>query len=118
MAGALKKTTGLTGLAVSKHPHTELRLIYDRLLRLASHLPADYTYRKSVENLVKERSEILQQSPNVADIEAKIGQGQIEEIIVHAQNELALMKDIVEQKPWENLIEKAPPHQWTWPAHQ
>lgn len=58
------------------------------------------------------------QNENVAVIEEKINQGQVEELINHAKNEIFLIQEIIEQRPWENLLEKAPPHQWTWPAYK
>ncbi|PBC28209.1 NADH dehydrogenase [ubiquinone] 1 alpha subcomplex subunit 5 [Apis cerana] len=118
MSNILKKTTGLTGLAVSSNPRLELSVLYDRILRLSTHLPKEYIYRKSVENLAKERINIVKENENVAVIEEKINQGQVEELINHAKNEIFLIQEIIEQRPWENLLEKAPPHQWTWPAYK
>ncbi|XP_043518830.1 NADH dehydrogenase [ubiquinone] 1 alpha subcomplex subunit 5 [Frieseomelitta varia] len=118
MAKVLKKTTGLTGIAVCEHPRERLRLIYDRILRVADNFPKDYVYRKAVEDLAKERKNIVEQNEDVAVIEQKIGQGQIEEVIISARGELSLMQDMLNQKPWENLMEQAPPNQWTWPPHK
>lgn len=58
------------------------------------------------------------QNEDVAVIEQKIGQGQIEEVIISARGELSLMQDMLSQKPWENLMEQTPPNQWTWPPHK
>ncbi|XP_068982020.1 NADH dehydrogenase [ubiquinone] 1 alpha subcomplex subunit 5 [Bombus flavifrons] len=118
MSGVLKKSTNLTGLAVSVNPRVELRTLYDRILRLVSQMPEDYIYRKSMESLVKERTDIISQNERVSDIEEKIKQGQIEELIIHAKNELNLAQDMFQYKPWESLMEKAPLHQWTWPPHK
>ncbi|XP_071868558.1 NADH dehydrogenase (ubiquinone) subunit ND-13B [Bombus fervidus] len=118
MSGLLKKSTNLTGLAVSVNPRVELRTLYDRILRLANQMPQDYIYRKSIESLVKERTDIILQNESVPDIEEKINQGQVEELIIHAKNEINLMRDMLEYKPWESLMEKSPPHQWTWPPHK
>lgn len=46
---------------MSSNPRSELRVLYDRILRLSSHLPKEYIYRKSVENLAKERANIVEQ---------------------------------------------------------
>ena len=118
MSGLLKKSTNLTGLAVSINPRVELRTLYDRILRLVSQLPQDYIYRKSVESLVKERNDIILQNESIPVIEEKINQGQVEELIIQAKNELNLVQDMLEDKPWEKLMENAPPHQWTWPPHK
>ncbi|XP_043582606.1 NADH dehydrogenase [ubiquinone] 1 alpha subcomplex subunit 5 [Bombus pyrosoma] len=118
MSGLLKKSTNLTGLAVSLNPRVELRTLYERILRLVNEMPQDYIYRKSIESLVKERTDIILQNESVPAIEEKINQGQIEELIFQAKNELNLVQDMFEYKPWESLVEKAPPHQWTWPPHK
>ncbi|KOX78801.1 NADH dehydrogenase [ubiquinone] 1 alpha subcomplex subunit 5, partial [Melipona quadrifasciata] len=112
------QTTGLTGLPVCEHSREKLRTTYDRILRVIVHFPKDYVYRKAVEDLVKERKNIIEQNEDVAVIEQKIGQGQIEEVIISAQGELSLIQDMLSQKPWENLMEQAPPNQWTWPPHK
>ncbi|XP_033183092.1 NADH dehydrogenase (ubiquinone) subunit ND-13B [Bombus vancouverensis nearcticus] len=118
MSGALKKSTNLTGLAVSVSPRVELRVLYERILRLVNQMPQDYIYRKSIESLIKERTDIISQNESVPAIEEKINQGQIEELIIHAKNELNLVQNMFEYKPWESLMEKAPLHQWTWPPHK
>ncbi|XP_054255398.1 NADH dehydrogenase [ubiquinone] 1 alpha subcomplex subunit 5 isoform X3 [Indicator indicator] len=76
MAGALRKTTGLVGLAVSEHPHEET---------------------------------------DVQKLEDKLNSGQIEEVIVQAENELSLARKMIQWKPWEPLVEEPPSDQWKWP---
>lgn len=55
------------------------------------------------------------QNPAVKDIEAKIGCGQVEELIVQAENELILARKMLGWRPWEQLVNQAPPKQWDWP---
>jgi hypothetical protein len=45
-------------------------------------MPADYTYRKTTESLVLERTNIIKHAANIGEAEAKIGAGQIEEVII------------------------------------
>ncbi|XP_076313565.1 NADH dehydrogenase (ubiquinone) subunit ND-13B isoform X2 [Tachypleus tridentatus] len=76
MAGVLKKTTYLTGLAVAKNPHHE---------------------------------------EDIGTLENKIGCGQVEELIIQAENELLLTRKMLGWKPWEPLVQEPPPNQWKWP---
>ena len=60
-------------------------------------------------------SEILLQHSDVSAIEKEIGCGQIEEVLVQAENELRLARKMVVWKPWEPLVTSPEPNQWTWP---
>merc|ERR1711862_703343 len=100
---ASKISTNLTRLAVSKNAHTKLALIYSKNLRVLAKMPSDYAYRKHTESLVMERAAFVKNEPIVADLEAKINGGQIEEVIIQAENELNLSRKILEWKSWEPL---------------
>lgn len=118
MAGVTKVTTGLTGLVVSKYPHHTLGILYGKIMRTLQKMPENAAYRKYTEQIINERSQILQNNENVEKIEQLIGCGQIEEIIVQAENELILSRKMLDWKPWEPLIKEAPPNQWSWPPAQ
>merc|ERR1711874_673757 len=92
-----KNTTGLTGLPVAK-------------------MPGDYAYRKNTEQLIMDRAAVVKSTQDVLEMEKKIGCGQIEEVIVQAENELVLARTILECKAWEPLVAEAPPRQWKWPV--
>ncbi|KAJ3612183.1 hypothetical protein NHX12_020460 [Muraenolepis orangiensis] len=115
MAGLLKKTTGLVGLAVATNPQERLRILYSKILVSLQAMPADAAYRKYTEQLVSERFDLLKSEPDVATLEQKINGGQIEEVIFQAECELALSRKMVQWKPWEPLVEEPPPGQWKWP---
>jgi NADH dehydrogenase (ubiquinone) 1 alpha subcomplex subunit 5 len=55
------------------------------------------------------------QTSGVKELEQRIGCGQAEELILQAENELILARKMLTWKPWETLITKPVPHQWTWP---
>lgn len=105
-------------------------------------MPESSAYRKNTENIIRERADIVfrvcacafmqreqnvhvtdtncyhfisQQTESVADIEARIKCGRIEELIVQAENELILARRLLVYKPWDKLFRTAPPRQWEWP---
>ena len=88
---------------------------FSKNLRALAKMPGDYAYRKHTESLINERVAILKQSNTIEEAEKKIGMGQIEEVIIQAENELTLSRSILEWKPWEPLAEQAPANQWKWP---
>lgn len=50
----------------------------------------------------------------IASIENQIGAGLVEEVITQGVNELNLIKEMKEAKPWEDLEETAPEGQWVY----
>uniref|UniRef100_UPI00063BFF93 NADH dehydrogenase [ubiquinone] 1 alpha subcomplex subunit 5 isoform X2 n=1 Tax=Odobenus rosmarus divergens TaxID=9708 RepID=UPI00063BFF93 len=85
MAGLLKKTTGLVGLAVCESPHERLRIF------------------------------MVKAEPDVKKLEDQLQGGQLEEVILQAENELSLARKMLQWKPWEPLVEEPPANQWKWP---
>jgi len=59
MAGPLKATTGLAGLAVAQYPHRMLTAVYQKILRTIKEMPEDYTYRKKTQVTQKSLSGLL-----------------------------------------------------------
>ncbi|XP_066490046.1 NADH dehydrogenase [ubiquinone] 1 alpha subcomplex subunit 5 [Tiliqua scincoides] len=115
MAGVLKKTTGLVGLAVSESPHERLRVLYTKILAALQNMPRDAAYRKYTEKIVNERFDMVKTERDVQKLEDKISCGQIEEVILQAENELTLARKMVQWRPWEPLVEEPPADQWKWP---
>ncbi|XP_074171755.1 NADH dehydrogenase [ubiquinone] 1 alpha subcomplex subunit 5 isoform X2 [Rhinolophus sinicus] len=93
MAGVLKKTTGLVGLAVCESPHDRLRLLYTKILDVLEQVPKTAAYRKYTEQITNER----------------LG------MVKAAENELSLARKMIQWKPWEPLVEEPPANQWKWP---
>ncbi|XP_003221355.1 NADH dehydrogenase [ubiquinone] 1 alpha subcomplex subunit 5 [Anolis carolinensis] len=115
MAGLLKKTTGLVGLAVCETPHDRLRILYTKILAALDTIPREAAYRKYTEKIVNERFDMVKAEPNVETLENKINCGQIEEVILQAESELTLARKMAQWRPWEPLIEEPPADQWKWP---
>ncbi|KAM8816039.1 NADH dehydrogenase [ubiquinone] 1 alpha subcomplex subunit 5 isoform 2-T2 [Rhynchonycteris naso] len=93
MAGLLKKTTGLVGLAVSESPHERLRILYTKILDVLEQIPKNAAYRKYTEQITNERLDMVKA----------------------AENELSLARKMTQWKPWEPLVEEPPASQWKWP---
>merc|ERR1711893_27408 len=115
MSGALKKATGLTGLAVARDPYKTLTVLYDKILRTIQKMPEDAAYRKNTQVIIQERLNAVKTQPEVEKLEAKINGGQVEELILQAQRELSLSRKMIEWQAWQPLIEPAPANQWKWP---
>ncbi|KAI9588295.1 NADH dehydrogenase [ubiquinone] 1 alpha subcomplex subunit 5 [Glossina fuscipes] len=118
MSRYVKASTGLTGLAVAVNPHHTLNALYGKILRAVAKMPDDAAYRKYTEQIIKERVKAVEGNKDVIALEKVIGCGQVEELIVQAENELVLARKMLGWKPWEKLIQKAPPKQWDWPPAQ
>lgn len=118
MSNVLKTSTKLTGLAVAQNPHHTLGSLYNKILRALSKMPADAKYRQFTEKIVQERAKVVATTPNVQQIEKTINCGQVEELIVQAENELVLARKMLGWKPWEPLVAEAPKTQWQWPPAQ
>ncbi|XP_038609010.1 NADH dehydrogenase [ubiquinone] 1 alpha subcomplex subunit 5 isoform X2 [Tachyglossus aculeatus] len=93
MAGVLKKTTGLVGLAVCATPHERLRILYTKILDALEHIPQNAAYRKYTEQITNEKLQMVKE----------------------AESELHLARKMLQWKPWEPLVEEPPANQWKWP---
>ena len=115
MSRYAKVTTNLAKLAVAKNPAETLTVLYSKCLRTLAKMPSDYPYRKHTEQIVMERADLVKKTHDIAELEAKIDCGQIEEVIIQADNELQLARSILEWRSWEPLVNDAPKDQWKWP---
>lgn len=115
MAGLLKKSTQLTGLAVAKNPHRVLTSLYNKILRALENIPESSSYRQHTSKVVLERLAYVNSESDVLKLEQKINGGQVEELILQAEKELMLARKMVTWKPWEPLQYEPPPNQWKWP---
>ncbi|XP_058930318.1 NADH dehydrogenase [ubiquinone] 1 alpha subcomplex subunit 5 [Kogia breviceps] len=115
MAGLLKKTTGLVGLAVCEGPHERLKILYTKILDVLGQIPKNAAYRKYTEQITNEKLSMVKAEPDVKKLEEHLQGGQIEEVILQAENELSLARKMVQWKPWEPLVEEPLANQWKWP---
>nr|BAB26409.1 unnamed protein product [Mus musculus] len=115
MAGLLKKTTGLVGLAVCDTPHERLTILYTKTLDILKHFPKHAAYRKYTEQITNEKLDMVKAEPDVKKLEALLQGGEVEEVILQAEKELSLARKMLKWKPWEPLVEEPPANQWNWP---
>ncbi|MBN3297616.1 NDUA5 dehydrogenase, partial [Amia calva] len=92
-----------------------LRVLYTKILASLQSIPQDAAYRRYTEQVISQRFDLVKSEPDVEKLEKKINSGQIEEVILQAENELSLSRKMLEWKPWEPLVEEAPANQWKWP---
>ncbi|XP_032728056.1 NADH dehydrogenase [ubiquinone] 1 alpha subcomplex subunit 5-like [Lontra canadensis] len=115
MADLLKKTTGLVGLAVCESPHEGLRILYTKILDVLEQIPKNAAYRKYTEQITNEKLSMVKAEPDVKKLEDQLQCGQLEEVILQAENELSLARNMLQWKPWEPLVDEPPANQWKWP---
>ena len=95
----VKKTTGLTGLAVHPNPLPELTETYQSTLSFLSSIPSTSVYRQGVEALTKHKLNIVQGAKgDIATVEMQLDEGQIEESLDIARDELKLVQNMLEWK--------------------
>ncbi|KAF8707753.1 ETC complex I subunit conserved region, partial [Rhizoctonia solani] len=112
---ALKSTTGIYGVAVHPDPLPVLRKTYESTLSILSQMPSHAVYRQGTEALLKHRLDLIEKSKGDAtQVENALGEGQIEEILMSAEDELSLAGKMLEWKPWEPLEVKPAPGQWDY----
>ncbi|GJJ09636.1 hypothetical protein Clacol_003860 [Clathrus columnatus] len=112
---ALKTSTGLTGLAVHPNPLPVLRKTLESTKELLQQIPSHSVYRQSTTTLTQRRLDILDRAQNdVEVVEKELGLGQIEEVLVQAEDEFKLVQNMLEWKAWEPLSEQAPPDQFVY----
>jgi len=100
----LKRTTGIHGLAVHPDPLPALIKTYESTLSTLSSIPQTSVYRQSVEALVRNKLNIVKNaSGDVTAVEQRLNEGQIEEALDIAADELSLVAKMIEWKAYENL---------------
>ncbi|KAF6276157.1 NADH:ubiquinone oxidoreductase subunit A5 [Rhinolophus ferrumequinum] len=92
-----------------------LRILYAKILDVLEQVPKTAAYRKYTEQITNERLGMVKAEPDVKKLEDQLQGGQIEEVILQAENELSLARKMLQWKPWEPLVEEPPANQWKWP---
>lgn len=96
-----KTTTGITGLEVHHDPIPHLVQTYKSTLEKLSVIPETSVYRQGVEALTKHKLNIVQAANgNISEVEKQLDEGQIEESLDIATDELKLTSKMVEWKAY------------------
>ncbi|EKM83847.1 NdufA5, NADH-ubiquinone oxidoreductase ETC complex subunit [Agaricus bisporus var. burnettii JB137-S8] len=112
---ALKRSTGVTGLAVHPNPLPELIKTYESTISILSSIPQTSVYRQGTEALTRHKLNIVQAvNGDIIEAEKKLNEGQIEESLDIASDELQLAQKMLEWKAWEDLQEAPEPGQWEY----
>lgn len=105
-------------MPVHPNPRPHLIQTYNSTLEALKRIPPTAVYRQATESFTQQRLSIVESTENVDEIESKINVGQIEEIIMQAEDELKLVGKIEEWKAWEPLETAAPEGQWVYPTKE
>ncbi|KAI0068355.1 hypothetical protein BV25DRAFT_1818754 [Artomyces pyxidatus] len=112
---ASKLSTGLYGLAVHPNPLPELTKTYESTLSALSAIPEKSVYRQGTEALTLRKLKIVQGvNGDITEAEKQLDEGQIEEALEIAKDELSLVAKMAEWKAWEPLEDKPEPGQWEY----
>jgi len=112
---ALKTSTGITGIPVHPSPLPTLLETYRATLARLSEIPPTSVYRQGTEALTQRKLSVVESANgNVEKVEQELDEGQIEEAIMVAKDELNLVGNMIQWKAWEPLEEKAQPGQWEY----
>lgn len=92
----LKTTTGITGLAVHPDPIPVLRNTYQSTLKQLAAIPETSVYRQGVEALTQRKLKIVEEANgDIATVEKQLDEGQIEESLNIAEDELRLVGKMI-----------------------
>eukprot|EP00475_Leptophrys_vorax_P004133 TRINITY_DN12466_c0_g1_i1.p1 TRINITY_DN12466_c0_g1~~TRINITY_DN12466_c0_g1_i1.p1 ORF type:complete len:138 (+),score=8.16 TRINITY_DN12466_c0_g1_i1:40-453(+) len=97
----VKESTGIVGLDVVPNARDVLIALYRETLDCVRVIPQEAVYRQNVEALARHRLRICEEAAEAEEIEARVGGGQVEELIEMAKDELDLIPKMAEWKPWE-----------------
>jgi NADH dehydrogenase (ubiquinone) 1 alpha subcomplex subunit 5 len=94
-----KTTTGITGLSVHPNPLPELTKTYEATLTALEAIPKSSVYRQGVEALTQRKLSVIKSANGDVDaVEKALDEGQIEEVLGVAHDELKLVGKMAEWK--------------------
>lgn len=82
--------------------------LYNKTFDALKEIPEEAAYRTNVEKITKYRMGVVKDNDGIEEIEAKLNIGQIAEVIEQAEDELQLIPQMAEWKPWETADGQKP----------
>ena len=105
LSAVAKRSTGITGLNVHPNPLPELKKTYEATLQTLSAIPQASVYRQGAESLTLHKLKIIEKANgDVSAAEKELDEGQIEESLDIAQDELSLANKMLEWKAYVLLV--------------
>ena len=102
---ASKLSTGIYGLAVHPNPLPELTKTYESTLAALSSIPEHAAYRQGAEAFTSRKLKIVQDANgDVAQVEKQLDEGQIEQAMLIAKDELGLVNKMRKWKAYVPLF--------------
>ena len=99
LSAVTKRSTGITGLKVHHDPLPELKKTYEATLQTLAAIPSSSVYRQGAEAFTQHKLKILERANgDIAVAERELDEGQIEESLDIAQDELSLANKMLEWK--------------------
>eukprot|EP00518_Triparma_eleuthera_P002956 CAMPEP_0182453624 /NCGR_PEP_ID=MMETSP1319-20130603/611_1 /TAXON_ID=172717 /ORGANISM="Bolidomonas pacifica, Strain RCC208" /LENGTH=152 /DNA_ID=CAMNT_0024651571 /DNA_START=206 /DNA_END=661 /DNA_ORIENTATION=- len=99
-----KTSTGLVGLPVHPDPVPALKAANLKILEAVAPIPDSAGYKESITGITNFRLRVIEESEGDIDyIESEIDCGQIEELIVQAEDELDVVDMFLETRLWEHV---------------
>ncbi|GAM23930.1 hypothetical protein SAMD00019534_071050 [Acytostelium subglobosum LB1] len=105
----IKKSTGITGIAVQPHARRILSDLYQKTLRELRKIDQQSFYRTKTEEITQFRYDVVQRETDISKIEETIFAGQVEELIMQAENELKVIDMVAKDRLWELEDKNKPP---------
>ena len=113
---SIKRSTRIVGLEVIPNAREVLCSVYNKTLSVLAEMPEKCAYRLNTERIVKERLKIASTETEDTKIEARLKQGQMEELVDQARRECSLAEKMITWEPWKPSLGPPPPGQWDWPV--
>merc|ERR1719201_2419242 len=103
-----KETTGRVGLPVIPNAREILQLQYAKILEDVRAIPETAAVRQDLEQTTRHKLQMVMDNDSIEKLEQKLDGIIVEELIDEAEDQLDLIQNVLEHKPWESEKSKIP----------